>query len=94
MPAGNAFAVFPVITPITRSSSFMNVACDARMNCGSWAGSMGRRAERPKAGTPILPRNTPTTTDAARNCVFISQLRSDRIYLHTMPRQGFSVGVA
>jgi hypothetical protein len=45
MPAGNAFGVFPVITAITRSSSFMNVAYDARMNCGSWAAVYGRRAE-------------------------------------------------
>src|SRR5262245_49535881 len=42
MPAGNAFAVLPLITPMTRSSAFMNVAAETLMNSGFWTATYGR----------------------------------------------------
>src|SRR5262247_357338 len=42
MPAGYAFAVLPLISPMTRSSAFMNVAADTEMNSGLCTAAYGR----------------------------------------------------
>ena len=42
MPAGYAFAVVPLIRPMTRSSAFMNVAAGAEMNSGLCTAAYGR----------------------------------------------------
>src|SRR4051794_22906437 len=66
MPAGYAFATFPLVNPITRSSSPMNVAAAAVMDCGSWTAAYGRlRGAGWAAATP--PDRTIPITVAFRN---------------------------
>src|SRR5262245_52798954 len=69
MPAGYAFAVLPLISPMTRSSAFMNVAADTEMNSGLCTAAYGRFCGLGSCANAIAD---PNSVSAARVALIVS----------------------
>src|SRR5206468_3230816 len=65
MPAGYAFAVLPLVRPMTRSSAFMKVAAGAEMNSGLCTATYGRLSGFDSCAITIADPNRATVPTSA-----------------------------